>query len=111
MKRLLICFIVYLLFFGSFVSAYTIVAPPDSLVVSAIVVGPPPGSSSSGGGGGGYLAPTNVTFTGTTSSLAKISLLKDGQLVLTALANLDSKFSISLNESFYFSLAISDSKI
>jgi hypothetical protein len=97
--------------FGFQAEAQTIVSPPQPLLVSAIVSGPPGG----GGGGGGYTVPTSVTFLGRAYPLSKVSLLQDGQLILTTIAGPDSNFNISINDlaggNYIFSLFGEDSAL
>jgi hypothetical protein len=111
MKESLIYFaITFTLFFGVQTQALTIVSPPQPLLISAIVVVPGGG----GGGGEGYTVPTSVTFSGRAYPSSKVSLLKDGQLVITTIAGPDSKFLITLNSglgdgNYLFSLYGEDS--
>ncbi len=52
------------------------------------------GGGGGGGGGGGSSVPqTNVVLSGRAYPLSRISILKDGQLVLTTIAGPDSKFN------------------
>jgi hypothetical protein len=115
MKELLLYFIIaFVLFFAVETHAFVVVSPPQSLSVSARV-GTDPGSGGGGNnGGGGYLIPTSITFKGRAYPFSKIYLLKDGQLILTSMANLDSKFLFTLNNgldtgNYLFSLYSEDS--
>lgn len=82
-------------FFGNVVATSTQVSstPVASTVVPPVVT--PPGSS--GGGGGGGAGPVaNVEFSGRAYPLSKVSILKDGQIVLTTIAGPDSNFFAGL---------------
>jgi len=54
-----------------------------------------------GGGGGGYSPPsipdTNVVFSGRAYPLSRVSILKDGQLVVTTIAGPDSNFTATIS--------------
>jgi len=52
---------------------------------------------SSGGGGGSVSTQTGVIFSGRAYPLSKVSILKDGQLVINTIAGPDSNFSVALN--------------
>lgn len=59
-------------------------------------------SSSAGGGGGGGFVPisiplTNVVFTGRAYPLSRVSILKDGQLIVTTIAGPDSNFTATIS--------------
>lgn len=60
-------------------------------------------SGSSGGGGGGGGSPpisipsTNVVFTGRAYPLSRVSILKDGQVVVTTVAGPDSNFTATIS--------------
>lgn len=63
---------------------------------------PPPGGGEGGGGGGGVNGPppeviTSVTFSGKAYPLSAVSILRDGQKVLTTLAGPDANFSGTLS--------------
>ena len=132
MKGFLLPIIICTLSFSVPVFAFTVTSPAQPLLISAIVTGPyvpppppPPGGGGQGGGGsgnqggggggaGGYSVPTGITFSGHAYPLSKVSLLKDGELILSTIAGPDSKFSISLNNdlsngNYIFSLQGEDS--
>ena len=75
----------------------------ESAEVSATPVAPVVNNGGGGGGGGGGGASiditpdTGVVFSGRAYPLSKVSILKDGQLVLSTIAGPDSKFTASLN--------------
>jgi hypothetical protein len=61
-------------------------------------------SSGGGGGGGGSSTPstptipdTNVVFTGRAYPLSKVTILKDGQIVVTTIAGPDSNFTATIS--------------
>ena len=56
------------------------------------------GGGGGGGGGGGVpsLSPTAIRLSGKAYPLSKVSVLKDGQLVITTIAGPDANFSVSL---------------
>lgn len=63
-----------------------------------------PPSSGGGGGGGGPISPivpnvpnTNVVFSGRAYPLSRVSILKDGQLVVTTIAGPDSNFTATVS--------------
>jgi hypothetical protein len=69
------------------------------------------GSCGGGGGGGGYFVPSvasNITYSGRGYAGSKITLLKDGQVVGTAVADSNGNFSITVSGlsggSYIFSL-------
>lgn len=74
----------------------------ESAQVSATPVAPPAGGGGGGGGGGGSTTGTTgdagVFFSGRAYPLSKVSILKDGQLVLTTIAGPDSNFSATLRD-------------
>ncbi len=55
-------------------------------------------SGGGGGGGGGIpsLSPTAIRLSGKAYPLSKVSVLKDGQLIITTIAGPDANFSVSL---------------
>ena len=116
MKKILFCsIIIFILFFSVEVKAYTD-TKNWNLLISAIVSGPPDPTNppSVGGGGGGYSVPTSITFSGKAYPLSKVSLLQDGQLIMTTIAGPDSKFTITLNNNlsggnYLFSISGEDS--
>lgn len=78
----------------------------ESGEVSSTPVGGNSGNSGGGGGGGGgggnnnqstSDSSTGVNFSGRAYPLSKVSILKDGQLVLNTIAGPDSNFSAKLN--------------
>ncbi len=86
---------------------YFIIAAKDAfgnIVASSTEVVSTAGSSSSGGGGGGGggggssggSSQTGIIFSGRAYPLSKISILKDGEKVLTTIAGPDSKFTAQL---------------
>ena len=122
MKGFFLSIIIFTLFFSVSAYAFTVTSPPQPLLISAIVNGPatpPPGGNGGvggggGGGGGGYTVPTSITFSGRAYPLSKVSLLKDGVLIMSTIAGPDSNFTISLNNNlsngnYVFSLQGEDS--
>lgn len=61
---------------------------------------PPSGGGGGGGGGGGSptAGDTGVIFSGRAYPLSKVTILKDGQVVLTTIAGPDSNFTASLTD-------------
>lgn len=59
------------------------------------------GGGGGGGGGGAQSSPsipeTNVVFSGRAYPLSRVSILKDGQLVVTTIAGLDSNFMVTIS--------------
>lgn len=87
---------------------YFVVVVKDAFgnqIASSTEVSATPASSGGGGGGGGgggssfsgSRSDTGVIFSGRAYPLSKVSILKDGQLVLTTIAGPDSKFNALLN--------------
>lgn len=65
---------------------------------------PSSGGGGGGGGGGGPISPivpnvpnTNVVFSGRAYPLSRVSILKDGQLVVTTIAGPDSNFTATVS--------------
>ena len=55
------------------------------------------GGGGGGGGGGSSIPETNVVLTGRAYPLSRVSILKDGQLIVTTIAGPDSKFSVTVS--------------
>ncbi len=73
----------------------------ESAQVSATPVGAGGGGGGGGGGGSGGKTTTGdgaVFFSGRAYPLSRVSILKDGQLVLTTIAGPDSNFSATLDD-------------
>ena len=72
------------------------VTSTEAVNISAEVVAPPPPGG--GGGGGGVPSPlqTAVNFSGRAYPKSPVTLLKDGQRVITTIAGPDANFKISL---------------
>ncbi len=84
--------------------------PATTPVTPPVVVTPPGG----GGGGGGVTSIANVIFSGRAYPLSKISILKDGQIVVSTIAGQDANFSASIYDlstgNYNFSVIAEDAK-
>jgi hypothetical protein len=90
-------------FFGTFCFLFFIAFPlalnaidvniGNHVVVSAIVS---EGSGGGGGGGGGGGLPTIVNFSGMAYPSEKVTILKDGNIAVTTIADPTARFSVSL---------------
>ena len=56
-----------------------------------------PGGGGGGGGGGFVIPTTNVVFSGKAYPLSKVSILKDGQIVVTTISGPDSNFTATIS--------------
>lgn len=66
-------------------------------ITSSCTSGLPPSSGSGGGGGVAVIPNTNVVFTGRAYPLSRVSILKDGQLIVTTIAGPDSNFTATVS--------------
>ncbi len=64
---------------------------------SLCTTGSPGGSGGGGGGSGPSIPATNIVFTGRAYPLSRVSILKDGQLVVTTIAGPDSNFTATIS--------------
>ncbi len=96
-------FIFILLFFSllipQLVVAFPITGGPRTVTISAQVVNniTPPPSGGGGGGGGSISIPTSVNFSGMAYPNSKVTILKDGQIAITTVADPNARFSVSIN--------------
>lgn len=89
-----------LVIFATFSLVSTVRADED-VTISAVVLeeGATTTTGSSGGGSGGtgsYVAPTTITFSGYAYPFSDVFILRDGQEVLTAMADASAGFSATL---------------
>lgn len=89
-KLIIILLLVFLFSFSNKVFAI-------GLDIYARVGIPVIGNNGGGGGGGGYNIPTSVTFSGYAYPFSKVTLLKDGLLMVDTIAGGDAKFTISIS--------------
>jgi hypothetical protein len=85
--------IVLIMFGLTFVAAAFVAADSEDLDISAVV----PGASTSGGGGSGSQANLSVSLSGYSFPFAKLTVLKDGVIMTTLIANPDGTFQITVN--------------
>lgn len=92
-------------------SLFGLIGLPGQTTTAPPPPAPPPPVISGGGGGGGFSAPsffspptvvppapqTGVFFSGRAFPLSKVSVLKDGQLVVSSIAGPDANFNILVN--------------
>jgi hypothetical protein len=71
-------------------------AATETLDITAVVPGPTP-TGTAGGGGSGSIINATVTLSGFAFPNAKLTLLKDGQVSTTLIANADGTFRILMN--------------
>ena len=129
MKVFLLSISISVLFFSVSAFASTVISPPQPLLIYAVVIDssslPSGGTGGNQGGSGSgssntnnsrtdYSVPTSINFSGRAYPLSKVSLLKDGELIMSTIAGPDSKFTISLNNNlsngnYIFSLLGEDS--
>ena len=86
------CFLIVTFFFTPFMATAIDVIITDNVVISAQVNAP------SGGGGGGISLPTIVNFSGLAYPSSKVTILKNGIVAVTTIADNQAGFSASINQ-------------
>ena len=81
-----------------FVVAYDIVTNTDVSISATVNSSPPVGGGGGGGGGSVVITmPTTVNFSGMAYPSSKVTILNNGVIAVTTIADSQAKFSVSVN--------------